>query len=222
LLNPAGTLTVAQMPRLNSLFNIPQSLITPPSAPGFAQVKIGGLKIGEAVDDSIVPPYSINLNFSIGREFTSQNLFVEASYVGRLSRRLLTSMDTAMPTNMKDPKSGQTSFEAAQVLARAGIKTQCRRRELSRHAVDGAQALLRRRPDRGQLHVFEVAGLGIERRARRRLLDEWVHHQRVEPAAEYRGLGLRHAAPAQHQRRGATGQKVASGIGRGLDYLIGG
>ena len=44
----------------------------------------------------------------------------QGGYVGRLSRRSLTSEDIAMPTNLRDPASGQTYFEAASALARLG------------------------------------------------------------------------------------------------------
>lgn len=53
----------------------------------------------------------MNLNFSIGREF-GHGWFVQASYVGRLSRHSLVQRDLAMPTDLKDPKSGQTYFQA--------------------------------------------------------------------------------------------------------------
>src|ERR1035437_6006732 len=53
----------------------------------------------------------MNMNFSIGREF-SHGLFIQGSYVGRLSRKSLIQRDLAMPTNLTDPKSGQTYFQA--------------------------------------------------------------------------------------------------------------
>jgi hypothetical protein len=57
-------------------------------------------------------------NLSIGREF-AKGLFVEASYVNSLSRRSLVNRDLAMPTNLRDPASGQTYFQAATALALA-------------------------------------------------------------------------------------------------------
>lgn len=67
----------------------------------------------------------MNLNFSYGREFAG-GWFVQGSYVGRLSRRSLIRRDAAMPTDLKDPKSGATYFQAATVLAQqvvAGVPT---------------------------------------------------------------------------------------------------
>jgi len=56
------------------------------------------------------------LNFSVGRDF-SHGFFVQAAYVGRLSRHTLSDRDMAAYTNLKDPKSGQTFFEAMRQLA---------------------------------------------------------------------------------------------------------
>jgi hypothetical protein len=63
-----------------------------------------------------VPPYNMNLNFTVQREFGG-GLMIQGSYVGRLSRRSLVSRDLAMPTDLKDPASGVTYFEAAQQMA---------------------------------------------------------------------------------------------------------
>ena len=54
----------------------------------------------------------MNLNFSVSREF-GHGFFVQGSYVSRLSRHSLLNRDVAMPTNLVDPKSGQTYFQAA-------------------------------------------------------------------------------------------------------------
>ena len=59
----------------------------------------------------------MNMNLSVGREFKG-GFFLQGSSVGRLSRRSLLSEDVSMPTNLKDPASGQTYFEAATALAR--------------------------------------------------------------------------------------------------------
>jgi hypothetical protein len=57
----------------------------------------------------------MNINFSIGREF-GRGWFVQAAYVGRLSRHNLIQRDLAMPTNLRDPKSGQTYYQAVTQL----------------------------------------------------------------------------------------------------------
>src|SRR5262249_59715032 len=43
---------------------------------------------------------------------------VEASYVGRLGRKILTNSDLAMPLNLIDPASGMDYFTAATALAK--------------------------------------------------------------------------------------------------------
>jgi hypothetical protein len=117
LTNPPGQLSVAEMPRFTSFTDFPASITMPAPPAGFPQVPPkDALSIANTVDDTLRPPYSINLNFSVGREF-SHGIFVEGSYVGRLSHRLLVSEDLAMPTNLVDKKSGQTYFQAAQALA---------------------------------------------------------------------------------------------------------
>ncbi|MGE5646797.1 MAG: carboxypeptidase regulatory-like domain-containing protein [Acidobacteriota bacterium] len=118
LQNPAGVLTVAGMPRLTSLTQMPESLIMPAPAAGFPQIPPAeAMQISQTVDDSLRAPYSINLNFSIAREF-SHGFVLEGSYVGRLSHRVLTEEDVAQPTNLVDKASGQSYFQAAQSLAR--------------------------------------------------------------------------------------------------------
>ena len=89
-----------------------------PPAPkgGFPATYPNIFAITNSIDDNLKAPYSMNLNFSIGREF-GHGFFVQGSYVGRLSRHSLMQRDLAMPTNLRDPKSGQTYFQAMSQLA---------------------------------------------------------------------------------------------------------
>ena len=57
----------------------------------------------------------MNMNFSIGRDL-EHGFHIETSYVGRLSRRSLIGDDVGMYTNLVDPKSGQTYFQAATAM----------------------------------------------------------------------------------------------------------
>src|SRR5262249_54336404 len=68
------------------------------------------------IDDRLKAPYTMNLDFSIGRDL-GHGFFVQGAYVGRLSRRSLVNQDLAMPTNLCDPKSGQTYYDAMTQLA---------------------------------------------------------------------------------------------------------
>jgi hypothetical protein len=117
LTNPSAVLTVATAPRFTAINEVPKSIL--PAAPPakFPAVQPDIFQITNGLDDTLKPPYSMTANFSIGREF-SGGWFFQGSYVGRFSRRSLIRRDAAMPTDMKDPKSGQTYFEAATILAR--------------------------------------------------------------------------------------------------------
>jgi hypothetical protein len=116
LTNPSATLTMASAPRFQGLNTIPTGLL--PAAPpaGFPQVAPNLFAITNSLDDKLLPPYTMNMNFSISRELGG-GFFVQGSYVGRLSRRSLLSEDLAMPTNLRDPASGVAYFDAASQLA---------------------------------------------------------------------------------------------------------
>jgi len=116
LQNPPNILTALTAPRYTGFYNLPASLL--PAAPkgGFPQTQPDIFQITNSIDDKILPPYTMNMNFSIGREL-KHGWFIQGSYVGRLSRRSIATVDLAEPTNLKDPKSGQTYFQAAQIVA---------------------------------------------------------------------------------------------------------
>jgi hypothetical protein len=116
LTNPAATLSVATAPRFTAIDQIPAGLL-PAAPPAKFPAEYPDLfAITNGLDDTLKAPYNMSLNFSVGREF-SRGWFVQGSYVGRLSRRSLIRRDAAMPTDLKDPKSGQTYFQAASILA---------------------------------------------------------------------------------------------------------
>ena len=117
LTNPSSELSASTAPRFTSVDNIPEEQLQPAPPGGFPQTAPKVFAITNSIDDTIKPPYSMALNFSIGRELP-RDFFVEASYVGRLSRRSLIQRDLAMPADITDPQSGQTYFEAAKQLAR--------------------------------------------------------------------------------------------------------
>jgi Carboxypeptidase regulatory-like domain len=80
-----------------------------------------GLAIQWGLDDTIKTPYSYTLDFTVGRQLPG-NFSVEVSYVGRLSHRLLTQEDLAMPLDIVDPKSKIDYFAAASRLSQLGFK----------------------------------------------------------------------------------------------------
>jgi hypothetical protein len=121
LATPPNVYTSAQLPRYVGFNQIPSS----PNAPLFFQPAPkasfpvsypNAFAIASSLDDRLKAPYSMNLNFSVAREF-GRGWFVQGSYVGRLSRHNLVQRDLAMPTDLRDPKSGQTYFQAMTQLA---------------------------------------------------------------------------------------------------------
>jgi hypothetical protein len=75
-------------------------------------------RIESSLDDTLTTPSSYSVNLSYGRE-VGRGLSFEASYVGRFARDLLATRDIMHLNNLKDPKSGQTWYEAANLLADA-------------------------------------------------------------------------------------------------------
>ncbi|MBK5291837.1 MAG: hypothetical protein JJE04_09210 [Acidobacteriia bacterium] len=121
LTNPSGQLTPSTAPRFTGVYTVPSQLLRAAPPGGFPvqfpASGIGSFAITNSIDDTLKIPYTMNMNFSIGREFRNV-WFLQGSYVGRQSRRSLMNRDLAMPTNMTDPTSGQTYFEAASQMAR--------------------------------------------------------------------------------------------------------
>jgi hypothetical protein len=120
LSTPPNVYTSAQLPRFVSFTQIPSAPNAPlffqsAPSPKFPVVYPDAFAITASLDDRLKAPYTMNLNFSIGREF-GKGWFVQGAYVGRLSRHNLIERDLAMPTNLRDPKSGQTYFQAASQL----------------------------------------------------------------------------------------------------------
>jgi hypothetical protein len=103
-------------PRFEGIFTFPSGLL--PAAPR-QQFPVDAPQTfarGAGVDAAIRPPYSMNMNISIGRELRG-GFYVQGSYVGRLSRRSLIQSDIATPTNLVDTRSGMDYFTAARLLA---------------------------------------------------------------------------------------------------------
>lgn len=120
--NPSGQQTSLTAPRFTGLTNFPAALV--PAAPrgGFPATPpasgAGSFAITNSIDDKLKMPYVMRMNFSLGREFKG-GLFIEGSYVSSLSRRSIINRDLAMPTNLIDPASKQSYFQAASYLALA-------------------------------------------------------------------------------------------------------
>ncbi len=117
-----GQFTVATAPRFTSSSAIPAGLIPLPG-PGGPGTPPVGLNTGiEVVDSRIRPPYTINLNFGISRQF-GKDFGLDVNYVGRLSRRqLIRSNADSQPLNFRDPKSGMLLYDALNILDRQSRK----------------------------------------------------------------------------------------------------
>ncbi len=111
LQNPASASALTS-PRFTGFTTIPAGLLTPAPPGGFPQTAPNLWAIATSLDDKLKAPYTMNLAFSIDREMKG-GFLLQASYVGRLSRKSLIGDDVAIPTNLKDPASGQTYFQAA-------------------------------------------------------------------------------------------------------------
>ena len=120
LTNRSAALSATSAPRFTSFTEIPNGVLEPAPPTVFPATYPDIFAITNSVDDSLVPPYSMTMNFNIGRDF-GDGIFVQAGYAGRLGRRLMSQTDMAAATNLKDAQSGQTYFQAATALARLGL-----------------------------------------------------------------------------------------------------
>lgn len=116
---PFGGVSESTSPRFTGLYSLPGAPIVPAApAGGFpATPPHGGLSVSNALDDGIVTPYAHVLNFTIGRDLPA-DLSLEASYVGRRGRKLLTKIDYAMPLDLVDQASGMDYYTSASMLAK--------------------------------------------------------------------------------------------------------
>jgi hypothetical protein len=119
--NPANLLDSTQVPRYTTFFTVPSAIVPPAPKGGLPLVypsgagQSGAFAITNSIDQQLAAPYTINLDFTFEREL-GKGFFLQASYVGRLSRHSLVNRDLAMPTNLVDPASGQTYFQAMSTL----------------------------------------------------------------------------------------------------------
>ena len=117
LRNPVGELNYGTAPRFAGLDSLASLPVPPAPASGFPATPEFTGNTGFMVDTKLRTPYSTTFNLSISRELP-RNFMVEASYIGRVGRKLLVQSDFAAPlVNFKDSQSGQTWIEAAGILA---------------------------------------------------------------------------------------------------------
>jgi hypothetical protein len=124
LTNKAAEQTVLSAPRLTDIHQVPTTdnngnliFAAPPSANFPVPFPPGTFTATTGLDSSMKTPYSYTFDLSVTRELKS-GFSIQASYVGRLSRRLLTQADLAQPLNFKDKASGVDYFTAVRALAK--------------------------------------------------------------------------------------------------------
>jgi hypothetical protein len=142
LTNTGGVQTPETAPRatgLSGLNNIPvtdqtgATIFAPAPSSSFPQTfpsgvngAVGSYAVYWGMDNKLKTPYSYTIDLSVGRQF-ARDYTLEVAYVGRLSHRLLTQMDVAMPLNWTDPQTGIDYFTAVKALAkiyRTGVPTE--------------------------------------------------------------------------------------------------
>src|SRR5579872_7378148 len=116
--NPASFAATA--PRFTTFFSLPTAFLPPAPGGGYpngvTQTYPDLFAVSNSIDQALKTPYTMNIDFSIGREF-GHGFFVQGAYIGRLSRHSLAKADVAEPTNIVDPKSGMNYFQAAQAMS---------------------------------------------------------------------------------------------------------
>jgi hypothetical protein len=121
--NPAGSQSASTAPRITSLNTIPTTdntgatIYNPPPPAGFPVTYPDIEAITSGLDQNIKTPYSYTFDLSYSRQLQS-GFQLEVAYVGRLSRRLLTPDDVAMPLDIHDKASGLDYFSAVTALAK--------------------------------------------------------------------------------------------------------
>jgi hypothetical protein len=130
----AGSVTAASAPRFTCLIPTPsmQSCLPPAclslNDPGclFGPTPSGGFPVTPSntafainwgLDQSLKTPYSHVFNLTVSRQISSRSS-LQISYVGSIGRRLPMQVDLGMPTNLTDPSSGMTYFQAATMLSK--------------------------------------------------------------------------------------------------------
>ena len=128
LSNTGGVQTVESAPRLTDLHTLPQTdydgnqMFSPSPGGQFpTQFPPEAFQVYWGMDDKLRTPYSYMLDFSVGHQL-SHGFAFQATYVGRLARRLLTQTDLAMPLDLVDPKTGVDYFQAIRPLSEAARK----------------------------------------------------------------------------------------------------
>ena len=113
--------------------NDPGCLFGPTPSGGFPVTPSNtAFAINWGLDQSLKTPYLARLqSLTVSRQISSRSS-LQISYVGSIGRRLPMQVDLGMPTNLTDPSSGMTYFQAATMLSKqaaAGVDVTADRQE---------------------------------------------------------------------------------------------
>ncbi len=86
-----------------------------PATPPITPTSSTSRAIQASLDEGLTAPVNYQFSMTFERELP-KGLTIQASYLGRLGRKLLATRDIMALSNTTDPKSGQTWYQAATVL----------------------------------------------------------------------------------------------------------
>ncbi len=122
--NPAGSLSLADVPRITDMNTIPtvdnsgNPIMEPPPSSSFPVTYPQHAEaIATGIDQSLKTPYSFAVDFSVQRQLPGQ-MTLDVGYVGHFGHRELALDDIAAPLDLVDPASGVDYFSAATALAK--------------------------------------------------------------------------------------------------------
>jgi Carboxypeptidase regulatory-like domain len=107
---------IAGVPRFTGINSPPLSAFPVAPAGGFPQTAPPVDLQSQTIDDQLKAPYTMNWNLSFGRQFNG-GFFLQVSGVHREAVRSLIGEDFAQMTNLKDPTSGETYYQAVAQMA---------------------------------------------------------------------------------------------------------
>jgi hypothetical protein len=107
---------IATVPRFTGINAPPLTAFVPAPPGGFPQTAPPLQAQSQTIDDQLKAPYTMNFNLSYGREFKG-GFFLQVSGVHREAIHSLIGEDFAQMTNLKDPTSGETYYQAVAQMA---------------------------------------------------------------------------------------------------------
>ena len=125
LINPSGTESLADAPRFSGTCNVTgctglpplNQFLSLPTEPQFPFTPApNSSNLGFFIDPHLKTPYSMNFTFDVQRQLPKK-LVLDVGYVGTLGRRLLGKVDIAQYSNLRNPKSGLTLWQAYNKIA---------------------------------------------------------------------------------------------------------